>query len=191
MEYSDFDVVFSVQDFISEILDSYKFDNIKDAIYDQLVLDYHRTIVIFNKTRFKTVTEFLDHISYTKTTPFIFEYKKLILKRYKTLYLNLYTIISALCTQASFFHSYKLLFDIYTDPIKDLHIVHGPDAPTIIINDDGKKIDFQIRKTHVFMNINENLVLKRIQISMRFNIYYGVHDFNYDKYGVIEWGNRN
>lgn len=182
---NEFTIVFPIDNYINEILDSYDYKSLTKAIIEQFKLDYNRSNIIYDDEK-HGMDDFLTKIEFMKTIDFVYEYKKRIKqKRYMTQFVNLYYLTLALCTQASFYHPFKILFQLYTDMDKNTHIVNSNDKHKVIIRSSKKSIEFMINKSFNYINISNGKIMKKINVTLTFCINYekNIEDGN----GAIEW----
>jgi len=182
---NEFTIVFPIDNYINEILDSYDYKSLTRAIIEQFKLDYNRSNIIYDNEK-HGMDDFLTKIEFMKTVDFVYEYKKRVKqKRYMTQFVNLYYLTLVLCTQASFYHPFKILFQLYTDIDKNIHVVNSNDKHKVIIKSSKKSIEFMINKSLNYINISNEKIMKKINVTLTFCINYekNIEDEN----GAIEW----
>lgn len=182
---NEFTIVFPINNYIDEILDSYNYESLTKTIFEQFKLDYNRSDIIYDNEEHE-INDFLTKIEFMKTTDFVYEYKKKSKqKRYLTQFINLYYITLVLCTQAAFYHPFKILFQLYTDMDKNTHITNSNDRHEVCIKSSKKSVEFAINKTLNYINISNEKIIKKINITVTFCINYekNIEDEN----GAIEW----
>lgn len=182
---NEFTIVFPINNYINEILDSYTYESLAKTIFEQFKLDYNRSNIIYDGKRYE-INDFLTKIEFMKIIDFIYEYKKPSKKkRYMTQFVNLYYITLVLCTQAAFYHPFKILFQLYTDMDKNTHIVNSNDRNKVCIKSSKKSVEFIIDKTLNYINISNEKIIKKINVVVTFSINYEKNIG--DETGAIEW----
>lgn len=78
------------------------------------------------------------------------------LDKQKIMTFDMYVILLLLTTQASFFNSFSLITDIYSDPENDIYVSQTKDCPTIEFRDTKDELRILIKKGYKTINPNKN-----------------------------------
>lgn len=140
-------VIFSILSNIREIISSYSQNkvfnitlNIKNNILHQIRLDFPRMIINFGREKVLTLAEL-----YKKIDRF---------EKYSiNIVQNVYWLILTLCTQASFYYLYSVLYELYTIEDLNLHILQDQSYPIINIIDNQSSLDIIFYKSFIYKDI--------------------------------------
>ena len=137
-QYLDFD------DVIQEILISYQKKYVYDSqitsnILDQCEIDIPRMCVVYNGTSYKNLYDFHQNMhSYCN------------IKYYATE--NLMMLLLMLCTQSTFYYSYKFVYDVCQSEI--YAVLDNGDEPNIVIHENMDNIVIIFTKKYKIMDMN-------------------------------------
>lgn len=181
----NFCVLFNVETVIKEILHSYlnEINDSKDNIIKQVNLDFPRMSICHNSKACENVDELHELINRFK------KYKHSVTN-------NLYDLLLMLTTQSPFFYPFKIIYDIYSSPDSNIHIIADSDMPTINIINKNNSIDVVFKKTFKHIDVDNRKILNRFHTFMIFTIDlitvpagYIYPEFNYSdtNFGILHW----
>lgn len=135
---------------ISEILKSYGNPNIlidtvsKQNILKQFEIDFHRSCILVNNNKMDSTNNFKNEIIK------YYDYYHGVM--YRTYYL-----IIMLCTQSVFYYPFFILFKMFTNSEKHMHILPAADPPKIKIDTSDNKIYIVAEKNFIYYNIDTGI----------------------------------
>ena len=144
---SHFAVRYKVDQVINEILQSYS----EDKTANRLTLHAKKNILRQFYLDFPRSKVFINNIPCVKE-----QYLLMWLSQFSTYYHhsmeNVYYLVIMLCTQASFFYSFRTLHTIYSIPSNDIYVVPVSDYPVISIKYSKGFLHVIFRKMFKYLN---------------------------------------
>ena len=178
--HANFCINFCMDKIISELLLSYSvnktidyMDNVtKDKILEQIDIDFPRMELYYNNKKCETLYHFKSSIE--KFNQYV----------HNKLY-TLYYLIIMLCTQASFYYPFSVIYNIYSLPETDIYILSSDDFPYVNVVDNGTNIVIVFRKIFKYFNIGTERTITKFHTFMVITI-----DLVEEKNGYIFYGKK-
>jgi len=167
-------ILFDAKTFIEKIIKSYKL-NI-ERIECQFDMDYNRSELVFDNSKIIGVGRAIDKLK-SKYAKYQFELCNQTFK--------LDTIISMICTQASFAFSFLLMNKVYSDYNKGIYVTSNNNRYVITNKNDTFSINLEA--TYNLKDTTNNTTIKQINVNTNIDFVYKNKTYELSKMGIISW----